>query len=87
MKTIWKVKQHLQERINELVNTYNISTLAATVLSTRSIPFGLARYFAPKQRDVGDINNIPGMVDAVARLWKAYDNKETVMISGDYDLT
>lgn len=86
MKTIWKLKPQDKNEITKLMLTHTISYLVASVLATRNLMFGAVRFFTPTRLQKADLTTMPDVDTAAKRLWQAYDNKETVVVSGDYDV-
>ncbi|MFB0964869.1 MAG: DHH family phosphoesterase [Patescibacteria group bacterium] len=63
-------------------------SLRDVILKNRGIdPSGdLSSFFTPSFADLHDPFLFPGMEDAVTRILKARENKERVVIFGDYDV-
>lgn len=46
----------------------------------------LERFFHPRLKDLGDPFSLPGVAEAVERIFRAVDEGETVVLYGDYDV-
>ena len=76
-----------EEEIKKLQNKYNINYLLANVLVNRGITEEKAEIFLnPTRNDFYDPFNMPDMEKAVNRIIKAIEDKEKVIIFGDYDV-
>ena len=70
-----------------LANELNISALLAQCLLNRGLsePESIGRFLEPRLRHLADPFLLPNMEAAVARLVRARENTERVVIFGDYD--
>lgn len=83
----WKYKKNNQEAIERLQNKYKINKLLATVLANRNIEeTRLEQFLNPTRNDFYDPFKMPDMEIVVARIIKAIENKEKIIIYGDYDV-
>lgn len=76
------------EKVKSLQNSLNIDELTATLLVQRGIAtFEEARqFFRPKLEDLHDPYLMKDMDKAVIRIEKAIENKENILVFGDYDV-
>ena len=84
---IYEINQEKQQKIEELVNKYNINQLLATILVNRNMtePEKLKVFLNPTRNDFHDPFLMPDMKKAIDRIMKAIDKKEKIIIYGDYD--
>ncbi len=84
---IYEINQEKQQKIEELVNKYNINQLLATILVNRNMtnPEELKVFLNPTRNDFHDPFLMPDMKTAIDRIMKAIDKKEKIIIYGDYD--
>ena len=88
MNKKWQIYQVDNEKVNEIVNKYNTNKLLATILANRSIveENQIEKFLKPKRSDFYNPYEMPDMEIAVERIIKAIENKEKVIIYGDYDV-
>ena len=79
MNKKWEVNKYNENEVNELLKECNISRLLAILLCSRGI-------VAKEQKDFYDPFLMPDMQKAVDRIINAIENKEKVIIYGDYDV-
>jgi single-stranded-DNA-specific exonuclease len=85
----WLIKElPLQKQIEELSQAININSYLAAILIQRGITdFESAkRFFRPSLEQLHNPFLMKGMEKAVARLKKAIDTQEKILIYGDYDV-
>ena len=85
----WNLKSKPSEdKVQHLVNQLQVSELVATLLIQRGIEsFEDARkFFRPTLADLHDPYLMKDMDKAVARIEKAIENGENILIFGDYDV-
>ena len=85
----WTVKpKPLIEKVKELASTLQVDELIACLLLQRGIEsYDQAKqFFRPSLTDLHDPYLMKDMDKAVARIEKAIENKENIMIFGDYDV-
>ncbi len=83
----WKYCDIDKEKVNILEKEYNLNKLLALVLSNRGIEGkDLKKYLEPTRSDFYDPFLMPDMEKAVERILKAIENKEKILIYGDYDV-
>ena len=76
-----------KEEIEKLEKEFNINKMLATILVNRGITTKNAQKFLnPNRHDFYDPFLMPDMEKAVNRLLKAIENKEKIIIYGDYDV-
>jgi single-stranded-DNA-specific exonuclease len=70
-----------------LAKAVGIPAAAAHVLAARgwSDPIAAERFLNPRLADLSDPLAFPGMAEAAARLWRAVDAGESVVVFGDFD--
>ena len=88
MNKKWEYYEVNEERVNEISEKFNISKLLAKILVNRDIVEDekIKVFLEPTRNDFYDPFLMPDMEKAVDRIIKAIDNKEKVMIYGDYDV-
>ncbi|NTV28957.1 MAG: single-stranded-DNA-specific exonuclease RecJ [Candidatus Omnitrophica bacterium] len=84
----WKLKTPRPDLQTELRSSAGISPVLAQLLVNRGIqdPAGVDRFLNPKLEHLHDPFLLKGMDRAVARLRRARERGETVMVYGDYDV-
>lgn len=87
MSNKWEIYSENEIQIKNLKNKYNISKLLATILVNRNIveKEKIKKFLAPTRNDFYDPFLMPDMKTAVDRILKAINNKEKIIIYGDYD--
>jgi len=88
MNKKWEYYEANEERVNEIAEKFNISKLLAKILVNRDIVEDekIKIFLEPTRNDFYNPFLMPDMEKAVDRIIKAIDNKEKVMIYGDYDV-
>ena len=88
MNKKWQIYQANEEKIEEISKKYNINKLLATILSSRDITEKeqIEKFLNPKRNDFYNPYKMLDMEIAVKRIIKAIENKEKVIIYGDYDV-
>ena len=88
MNKKWEFYDVEEEKITEFATKYGISEILARVLINRGItkPKDVKVFLDPTRYDFGDPFLMPDMEKAVNRIIKAIENKEKVVIYGDYDV-
>jgi len=83
----WKCASDGKEIIAEqLIRSESLPTAVALFLAARGIePKNVGDYFNASFEDLSDPFRFPGIDLAVERLWKAIQNRELILIHGDYD--
>ena len=85
MRAKWEYYEKDEQKIAELQQEHNINKLLATVLSNRGIE-NIEKYLNPNRHDFHNPYDMPDMPKAVERILKAIENKEKIIIYGDYDV-
>ena len=88
MNKKWEFYDSNEQRIEEISNKFNISKLLAKVLINREIVEDdkIEIFLNPTRNNFYDPFLMPDMEKAVERIIKAIQNKEKVIIYGDYDV-
>ena len=88
MNKKWQFCESDEEKVEELSNKYNISKLLATILVNRNIikDEDIRVFLNPTRNDFHDPYLLPDMEKAVDRIVTAINNKEKIVIYGDYDV-
>ena len=88
MNKKWQIYQANEEQVEEISKKYNINKLLATILSNRDITEKeqIEKFLNPKRNDFYNPYKMLDMEIAVKRIIKAIENKEKVIIYGDYDV-
>ena len=83
----WQIYETDNEKVNELIKKYNLNLLLATILVNKNITEEkvLNKFLHPTRKDFYDPFLMPDMDLAIDRILKAIDNKEKIIIYGDYD--
>ena len=84
----WKIYETDEEKVKEICEKYQMNPLLATILVNRNITeeAELKKFLKPTRKDLQDQFLMPDMNIAVERIIKAIDNKEKIIIYGDYDV-
>lgn len=88
MNKKWEVNKYNENEVNELLKECNISRLLAILLCSRGIVAKeqVDLYLSPTRKDFYNPFLMPDMQKAVDRIINAIENKEKVIIYGDYDV-
>lgn len=88
MRKKWIYYETETKKIDEISNKYNINKLLARILVNRGIKTEkeIKIFLEPTRNDFYDAFLLPDMEKAVDRIIKAINNKEKVIIYGDYDV-
>ncbi|TRX71645.1 single-stranded-DNA-specific exonuclease RecJ [Carboxylicivirga sp. M1479] len=89
MEKRWSIKPESdQELINHLSEVLNINRVLANLLVQRGVTnYDEAKaFFRPKLTDLHNPFLMKDMEEAVKRISKAFENKEKILIYGDYDV-
>lgn len=88
MNKKWEFYGVDEETIKDISSKNNISELLATVLANRGITESkkIEKFLNPTRNDFYDPYMMPDMEIAIERIIKAVENKEKVIIYGDYDV-
>ena len=85
MKSKWEYYKINEQKVEEIQKEYNINKLLATILANREIE-DIKTYLEPTRHDFHNPYEMPDMEKAVERILKAIENKEKIIIFGDYDV-
>ena len=85
---IWEFSDVDQTIVDDLKQQLNIEEVIAQILVSRKITsFNEAKqFFRPSDKDFLDPLSMDGMPLAIRRLKKAFEQKENILIYGDYDV-
>ncbi|MBP3502068.1 MAG: single-stranded-DNA-specific exonuclease RecJ [Clostridia bacterium] len=86
MNKKWEYYETNTKEVEEISNKYNVSKLVATVISNKKLTNSIDVFLNPTRKDFYDPFLMPDMEIAVNRIIKAIENKEKVIIYGDYDV-
>ena len=86
MNKKWEYYEINTKEVEEISNKYNVSELVATVISNKKLTSSIDVFLNPTRKDFYDPFLMPDMEIAVNRIIKAIENKEKVIIYGDYDV-
>ena len=83
----WQIYESNNEKIEEISKKYNLNKLLATILVNRKIEENqIETYLNPNRKNFHDPFLMSDMKIAVNRILKAMENKEKIIIYGDYDV-
>jgi len=87
MKKKWQIYEVEQEKTNKISMQYHINKLLASILVNRNIEEDkIEAFLNPTRKSFHDPFLMPDMKKAVDRILKAMQNKEKIIIYGDYDV-
>ena len=88
MNKKWECKEINEEKVKELKEKYNLTDLLANILVRRNIlkEDEIRVFLEPTRNDFYDPFLLPDMEIAVERIIQAINNKEEIIIYGDYDV-
>ena len=84
MNKKWECYSVDEDKVNELSKDYNLCKILANILVNRNIE-NIDKFLNPTRHDFHDPFLMPDMEKAIQRLIKAIEDKQKIMISGDYD--
>ena len=84
----WTIQKHDREDVLNLSQALKISPLIAALLISRGFetPEAAAKFLNPSYDDLHEPNLLKDMEKSVARILSAIENKEKILIWGDYDV-
>src|SRR5271170_715657 len=84
----WNITSTEAGKVPDLAAALNIAPLAARVLCARGLedPEAARRFLHPSLEDLHDPYLLKSMPEAVARLRRAIEAKEPILLYGDYDV-
>ena len=88
MNKKWQIYQTDENKVKEIKEKYKINKLLATILVNREITekSQIEKFLNPKRNDFYNPYEMPDMEKAIERIIKAIENKEKIIIYGDYDV-
>lgn len=86
MNKKWEYCNVDTNEVNQIISKYNVSRLVATVIANKKLLGSIDVFLNPTRNDFYDPFLMPDMNIAVDRVIKAIENKEKVIIYGDYDV-
>ncbi len=88
MNKKWEIYQTNEEKVEELQEKYKLNRLLSILLTNREITeeTEITKFLNPKRSDFYDPFGMPDMEKAVEGILKAIENKEQIIIYGDYDV-
>ena len=88
MNKKWQISETDEAKVQEIIEKYKINKLLATILVHRGIikKEDIQLFLEPTRNDFHDPYLMKDMEIAVERIIKAIENKEKVIIYGDYDV-
>ena len=88
MNKKWVLNEVDQDKVEQISRKYNVSKLLAKILANKNVieEKGINVFLNPTRKDFYDPFLMPDMGKAIERILKALENKEKVIIFGDYDV-
>ena len=86
MNKKWEYCNIDTKEVEKIKNQYNVSDLIATVIANKKLTSSIEIFLNPTRNDFYDPFLMPDMEIAVNRIIKAIEEKEKVIIYGDYDV-
>ncbi len=87
MKKKWEYYEINKAEVENIEKEYSVSEILATILANRGIGVEKIKTFlSPTRYDFYNPFDMPDMEKAVDRILKAIENKEKIIIFGDYDV-
>ena len=88
MNKKWQIYQTDENKVKGIQEKYKINKLLATILVNREITekSQIEKFLNPKRNDFYNPYEMPDMEKAIERIIKAIENKEKIIIYGDYDV-
>ena len=85
---LWQLRSAASEDCKLLAEALRIHPATARVLAARgwNTPALAVRFLNPSWEDILDSSHLPEFDRAVARLAHAVQNRESIMVFGDYDV-
>ncbi|MGI8883052.1 MAG: single-stranded-DNA-specific exonuclease RecJ [Pyrinomonadaceae bacterium] len=84
----WTIKKHNHEEVKKLAEALNVSPIVAALLISRGYESveEAHKFLNPAYEHLHEPFLMKGMKEAVGRILKAVENKEKILIWGDYDV-
>ena len=88
MNKKWQIYQTDENKVKGIQEKYKLNKLLATILVNREITekSQIEKFLNPKRNDFYNPYEMPDMEKAIERIIKAIENKEKIIIYGDYDV-
>ncbi len=88
MNKRWTIQKHNHDEVKNLANTLKVSPIVAAMLITRGYETeeSAHKFLNPSYDDLHEPNLLKGMKEAMARVLKAIETGEKILIWGDYDV-
>ncbi len=87
MSKKWQYKEHNKEEAKRISDKFNISLIVAQIIADKNLSDEEIKVFLEPTRDnFYDPFLLPNMDKGIERILKAIENKEKVVIFGDYDV-
>lgn len=76
------------DEIREYAEAFGLAPIVVSLALQRGFDDreNLERFLYPRLKDLGDPFSLPGVTDAVERIFEAVDKKQSVVLFGDYDV-
>ncbi len=86
MNKKWRIKEHNLDRAEKIAKKFNLSELVSKILSQKNLKDEeIKKYLNPTRQDFYDPFLMPDMDKAIDRIIKAVNDKEKIIVYGDYD--
>ena len=86
MNKKWKLKENDNDRIADISNKFNLTYIVAQKLAEKNLSDEEIKVFLnPTRKDFHNPFDMPDMEKAIDRILVAINNKEKIVIYGDYD--
>ena len=84
----WDTVEIDKERAVSLAGVAGVPVPIATILTGRGLKTAaeIELFLNPRLSSLSDPYLLPGMTDAVTRIWQALENRESIAVYGDYDV-
>ena len=88
MNKKWECYQADEKKVEKISKEFNLSKIVATILVNKGLEEKeeIEKFLNPKRNDFYNPFLMPDMEIAVDRILKAINNKEKIIIYGDYDV-
>lgn len=86
MNKKWQIYETNEAEINKISQKYNLNRLLSSIIVNRNIKEDIDVFLNPTRSNFYDPFLMPDMEIAVDRIIKAINNKEKMIIYGDYDV-
>ena len=88
MNKKWECYQNDEEKVEKISKEFNVSPLIAAILANKGLESKeeIEKFLNPTRKDFYDPYLMPDMEIAVNRIIKAIEQKEKMIIYGDYDV-